>query len=186
MFFLWMSSQNKTTSIKTTITEKICVVCRWILLKILSASFLSQFWSKLVVVPLVQSAQTTMGTFPFGNILGLKRFLDKDVCNYFSSFPKCWEWSDGDGINGCNTWWTLFEDNIALLLAIIRCSIKWFKMRPQLIIVPCTSFTSYCLPSPHAHAHCMLTRLFFLLSARETWLLHRMSVASGWLGCEES
>ena len=42
-----------------------------------STSF--QFWSWLVVVPPVRSAQTTMSTFAFPNISGLKRLLNKDA-----------------------------------------------------------------------------------------------------------
>ena len=42
-----------------------------------STSF--QFWSRLVVVPPVRSAQTTMSTFAFPNISGLKRLLNKDA-----------------------------------------------------------------------------------------------------------
>ena len=54
-------------------------IWRWIFLKKNPKSTSFQFWSWLVVVPPVRSAQTTMSTFAFPNISGLKRLLNKDA-----------------------------------------------------------------------------------------------------------
>ena len=72
-----LANEYSDIPLASSLTRYVCVVSWRTLLKILAApSFLSQLWSKLVVVPLVQSAQTTMSISPVGNILRLKHFLN--------------------------------------------------------------------------------------------------------------